>query len=147
MKNTEQELFPETKNSQYGEGLSDGREGVGPPQGLPDPRTPEKSSGWAPAEESSHDRKYREWRGTEHGEEVYEKFRQLALMVKRKGWNNFGARALTERIRWNVMLKNGPDADGFKINNTHSVRLAKEVEMQEPELKGFFRYRNAKEEK
>ena len=82
-----------------------------------------------------------EWRHTATGREVSNKFIRIALGLKRRGFDHFGAKAIIERVRWYVTVKAGPDAEGYKINNNSTSRLAHFAEERCPELKDFFRKR------
>jgi hypothetical protein len=70
-------------------------------------------------------------------------FIKFALELKRSGRKRAGAKAIVERIRWEIMLTNKPGSD-YKINNNYTSRLARWAMDTEPELKGFFQLRDLK---
>jgi len=90
---------------------------------------------------SEADAMFHEWVHSATGREVSNKFIRLAIGLKRSGFKSFGAKAIVERIRWHMMVKAGPDGDGFKINNSMTSRLSRFAEERAPELEGFFRKR------
>jgi len=87
-----------------------------------------------------------EWKHTAHGREVCKNFIAKAYVLKKRGYDHYGARALVEVIRWETAMKHGPDEDGFKINNNFTPYLARHAEAREPSLKGFFLKRTLKDE-
>jgi len=87
--------------------------------------------------ENELDKKFRQYH-FEHPE-VFKFFAQFALQLKHKGFKHFGAKAIMERIRWEVALQTG--RDGFKINNNYTSRYARLLEQKLPMFRGFFRKR------
>jgi len=70
---------------------------------------------------------------------VFRLFKTFALSLKKRGLKHYGAKAIMERIRWQVAFETGND--GFKINNNFTSRYARKLEREMPEFKGFFRKR------
>ncbi len=89
---------------------------------------------------------FRDWQHTAHGGEVSNLFLRYALQMRRRGWSHFGAEAIVNRLRWEQAMQQGPDADGFKINNNYRRRLAIWAMIRHRELEGFFHLRNRLEE-
>jgi len=70
---------------------------------------------------------------------IFEHFKRFALQLRGRGFRHFGAKAIMERIRWEVALQTG--RDGFKINNNYTSRYARLLERKLPMFRGFFRKR------
>ena len=85
------------------------------------------------------DKKYREWRNSKHGENVYLIVVFNAKRLLRSGHKRYSIRGILEYMRFRCIVE-GKD-DGFKINNNRSSRLAREIMDKEPALRGFFRVR------
>jgi len=82
-----------------------------------------------------------EWVHTPEGGEIANKFIRLAIGVKRRGFKNYSAQSIIERLRWHHQMKHGPDEDGWKINHNWRSYLSRFAMKRAPELKGFFRIR------
>jgi len=85
--------------------------------------------------------KYEDWRATPDGEVVYEAVRAAALRLRERGWRHYGIHALWEAARYTHALKVGPDEEGWKLNDHHTSRMARELMENEPALDGFFEIR------
>lgn len=72
--------------------------------------------------------------------EVWMAFEQYALEVIRAGYHHYGAKAIMERVRWQLDMSRGPD-DRFKINNNYVAFYARRFERLHPQMAGFFRHR------
>ena len=81
------------------------------------------------------------WRGTEDGQAVVESIRRRALELRSYGWHHYGIQALAEVARFDRALLVGPDAAGFKVNNSHLSRLARDLMRESPDLVDFFEIR------
>jgi hypothetical protein len=83
------------------------------------------------------------WIHTPAGGEIANRFLRLSIGAKRRGFVHFGAQAIIERLRWNELLKNGPNPDPdaliFKVSHNWRRRLSVWAMLRAPELKGFFR--------
>lgn len=90
---------------------------------------------------SSIGEKYETWRTSADGRRVYAAIRDRALAMRRRGHRHYGIAALYEAARYDWTLAAGPDADGFRLNNNHRSRLARELMDAEPELRAFFALR------
>lgn len=100
-----------------------------------------------PEEDEDHvQRVYREWRGTPDGAAVVARIRRRALEIKARGFRRYGIQALAEVVRFDHALRVGPDAAGYKVNNSHLSRLARDLMDEEPELRGFFETRELRTE-
>jgi len=87
--------------------------------------------------------RYDEWRATEDGRLVYENVLARAMRLRERGWHHFGIKALWEAARYDRALEVGPDDAGYKANNNHHSRMAREL-MDEPGLTDFFETRELK---
>lgn len=99
----------------------------------------------APAEAGGDDHvqaAYLEWRRTSDGMAVVEAIRRRAVELRRRGWRRYGIQALAEVARFDRSLSVGPDAAGFKVNNSHLSRLARDLMDDDPSLGGFFETRS-----
>ena len=90
--------------------------------------------------ENTLDKRFDDWVHTPHGGKVANKFIRLAIGLKRGEFKTFGAKAIVERVRWNMVMRSR-DEEGYKINNSYVSRLSRFAETRCPELKGFFRMR------
>lgn len=86
--------------------------------------------------------KYEEWRATADGMVVYGAVRKAAFRLRGRGFTHYGIKALWEAARYTYYLRVGPDAEGWKVNNNWTSRIARELMMNEPELEGFFELRH-----
>lgn len=72
--------------------------------------------------------------------QVYELFKKFSRQVKVAGHKHFGAKAIIERIRWEVAVQTR-DFQGFKVNNNFTSRYVRLLERECPEFVGFFKKR------
>ena len=70
---------------------------------------------------------------------VYKLFKQFAIQSKYNGRRHFGAKAIMERVRWEVSIET-KDAE-FKINNNYTSRYVRLLEKEDPSFIGFFQKR------
>ena len=85
------------------------------------------------------------WVHTACGREVSGQFIRAACGLQKAGWKRYGGKRICEGLRWNIDLKCGPDAEGFKVNNSMISRLVRHAEIHAPELaNGFFEKRMLK---
>ena len=75
--------------------------------------------------------------------EIYDLYVKYAFQLRDAGRENYGSKAIVERIRWHVNVET-QSKDEFKINNNHTAYYARMVMMDYPELKGYFRIRSAR---
>jgi len=78
------------------------------------------------------------WLATPDGQAVYAHVRDRALRLYDRGWRHFGIAALWEAARYDRALQVGPDAEGYKANNSWRSRLARRLMDDVPELADFF---------
>ena len=83
------------------------------------------------------------WLQTREGSKIAVQFVKAAQQLKSRGFTRYGAKAICEYIRFNHALKTG--ADGFKLNNNVTSRLARWAMVHYPDLNGFFSIRELKE--
>jgi hypothetical protein len=82
--------------------------------------------------------RFEQWLTTDDGQAVYEHIRARAMRLYERGWRHFGIAALWEAARYDRALEVGPDAEGWKVNNSWRSRLARRLMEDEPRLRGFF---------
>ena len=76
---------------------------------------------------------------------VYERFRMLAVKVKTKGYDRWGAKSLWEVLRWDLALNTNASATQPKLNNNFTSRMARKLVAEDPEeWDGFFEMRRLK---
>lgn len=76
---------------------------------------------------------------------VYEKFRMLAVKVKARGFERWGAKSLWEVLRWDLAVSSNAHADQPKLNNNYTSRMARKLmEEDHEEWDGFFELRKLK---
>jgi hypothetical protein len=75
--------------------------------------------------------------------EIYDLYVKYAFQLRDAGRENYGSKAIIERIRWHVNVET-QSKDEFKINNNHTAYYARMVMMDYPELEGYFRIRSAR---
>lgn len=86
---------------------------------------------------------YLRWRETDDGKVVVDAIRTRALGLASKGWRHYGIQALAEVARYDRALDVGPDAEGYRVNNSHLSRLARDLMREDPDgpLRDFFEVR------
>ena len=76
---------------------------------------------------------------------VYPKFRLLAVKLKAKGIDRWGAKAIWEVLRYEMALKSVTSGEKYALNNNHVSRFARKLMDEEPEdFAGFFETRTLK---
>ena len=76
---------------------------------------------------------------------IYKKFRMLAVKLKAKGIDRWGAKSLWEVLRWDLAMETGAKSSDYALNNNHVSRLARKLMHDEPEdFEGFFELRRLK---
>lgn len=73
--------------------------------------------------------------------DVCDLFEQLAMDVKRKGFDQYSARAILHQIRWHHQVERG-DRE-FKCNDHWTPALARWVAARHPEMAKFFELRSS----
>jgi hypothetical protein len=76
---------------------------------------------------------------------VYQELRRLALTLFYRGHKHFGAKLLTEQLRW-LWMERTSDMSGYKINNNFVATYSRLLMSQEPELRGVFSTRTTRGE-
>jgi len=71
---------------------------------------------------------------------VYDRLRDMALAVRRKGIAHYGISGLYETLRYEVSVGTR-DIEGFKLNNNYRALYARQLAKNEPELVEFFKFR------
>lgn len=72
---------------------------------------------------------------------IYSLFKRYSLEAKRSGLTKYSIRAIADRIRWHINVETIRDLgyEGqFKLSNNHLYFYSRLLEMDEPELDGFF---------
>lgn len=75
--------------------------------------------------------------------EIYSHLVAAAQTMRARGRKRCGIKALWEYIRWNFYI-GGTAAGGFKLSNNYHSRYARLIVQQEPDLDGFFEFRQLK---
>lgn len=70
---------------------------------------------------------------------VYALFVRFATEAIRSGRENYGAKAIFERVRWHVAIET--QGDDFRLNNNYTSRYVRMFEREHPQHQGFFRTR------
>jgi hypothetical protein len=86
---------------------------------------------------------YRTW--LDDNPQVFALFERFAREAAGLG-RPFSAYLLRERIRWEVAMTWGKDADGFKINNNFTPFIARDLIAKHPEYAHLMQTRKTKEE-
>jgi len=92
---------------------------------------------WRPSLQS----RYEAWRRTPDGQKIVAAVTEAALALRRRGFTHYGIAALFEAARYTYALAVGPDADGWRLNNSWRSRLARDLMREAPELDGMFETR------
>ena len=62
----------------------------------------------------------------------------LAVKIKAKGYDRWGAKSLWEVLRWELAVNTNAEVPGPKLNNNHVSRFARKLMAEEPEDFGDF---------
>jgi len=89
----------------------------------------------------SRDEQYERWRASENGAAVFTACIAKAKRLRRAGVDRHGIDAVIGSVRFDRAVQCGRDEDGFKVNNTYSSRLAREIMETHPDLSGMFETR------
>lgn len=74
----------------------------------------------------------------QENQEIYEAFKEIAMMYIKRKYTHIGAKNVCEVIRWQTMVSGN---DEFKINNNYVSGYARKFEKEYPEYEGIFRKR------
>ena len=74
--------------------------------------------------------------------EIWVLFRNATFQVMERGFRNYGAKSILERIRWHTSIEQG--RRDFKVNNNFAPFYARKFHDSYPEFSGFFRTRTQK---
>lgn len=91
------------------------------------------------------ERRYRVWRYTPEGREVYRLFLVFAVQRLRTR-RRFGVKALAERVRWELDTLHERAPHELKINNSHVAYIARELIRDVPALKELIEFRRVKDD-
>jgi len=72
--------------------------------------------------------------------QVFDLFEKFAKKIRTIGYKNFGAKAIMERVRWEMIVSN-TNNEPFKINNNYTSRYVRLLEDKDNSFEGFFRKR------
>jgi len=72
--------------------------------------------------------------------QVFDLFEKFAKKIRIVGYKNFGAKAIMERVRWEMIVST-TDNEPFKINNNYTSRYVRLLEEKDSSFEGFFRKR------
>ena len=70
---------------------------------------------------------------------VFKLFEKFAREIWMAGHSRYSAKAIIERVRWEVYVKTKEES--FKINNNFTSRYARLLVKKHPEFEGFFEMR------
>ena len=77
--------------------------------------------------------------------QIWQQFRMLAVKLKAKGIDRYGAKAIWEVLRYELALKAVTTGEKYALNNNHVSRFARKLMDEEPEeFAGFFELRQLK---
>ena len=84
------------------------------------------------------------WKFHRDNAHVYERLREMALTLLRRGVTHWGIGGLWEVLRWEHAIGTRRDGDEpFRLNNNLRSGYARELMAQESALRGFFRTRES----
>ena len=76
---------------------------------------------------------------------IWRQFRLLAVKLKAKGIERWGAKAIWEVLRFELALKAQTTGEKYALNNNYTSRFARKLMEEEPEeFAGFFETRTLK---
>ena len=76
---------------------------------------------------------------------IYPKFRMLAVKLKAKGIDRWGAKAIWEVLRYEMALKSVTSGEKYALNNNYTSRFARKLMTEEADdFAGFFETRTLK---
>ena len=75
--------------------------------------------------------------------QVFNLFKHFANEARSKGYAQYSAKAIFERVRWEVSV-NTNDPEKFKMNNNYTSRYARLLITSDPSFADFFRNREMK---
>lgn len=76
---------------------------------------------------------------------IWQQFRMLAVKLKAKGIDRWGAKAIWEVLRFELAVKAVSTGETFALNNNYTSRFARKLMEEEPEeFAGFFETRTLK---
>ena len=75
--------------------------------------------------------------------QIWQQFRMLAVKLKAKGIDRYGAKAIWEVLRYELALKAVTSGEKYALNNNFTSRFARKL-MEEEDFIGFFEIRQLK---
>ena len=75
--------------------------------------------------------------------QIWQQFRMLAVKLKAKGIDRYGAKAIWEVLRYELALKAVTSGEKYALNNNYTSRFARKL-MEEEDFAGFFELRQLK---
>ena len=79
----------------------------------------------------------------EENPDIWQQFRMLAVKLKAKGIDRYGAKAIWEVLRYELALKSVTSGEKYALNNNFTSRFARKL-MEEEDFAGFFELRQLK---
>ena len=83
---------------------------------------------------------FEDWRSTPAGSWALDLFCRLACEAHGRG-KRVGAKAIWERMRWDLVLAHDDGAGEFRLNNNFTAYAARVAMQRHTELKGYFETR------
>ena len=81
----------------------------------------------------------------EENPHVYTRFRMIAVKLKARGHERWGAKGIWEVLRWELAVSTNAGATDVMLNNNYTSRMARKLMADEPEdFAGFFELRRLK---
>lgn len=81
------------------------------------------------------------WIDTDDGKTVEADCTRRAHALRARGFKRVGIALIWEAARYDQFLRVGPDAEGWKLNNSYRSFMARRIMAEHPELVGFFEVR------
>lgn len=75
--------------------------------------------------------------------QIWEQFRRIALKLKVRGHDRWGAKAIWEVLRFELAMKATSTGQTYALNNNYTSRFARKL-MEEEDFHGFFETRSLK---
>ena len=64
---------------------------------------------------------------------IWRSFKMLAVKIKAKGYDRWGAKSLWEVLRWELAVNSNSKVPGPRLNNNFVSRFARKLMEEEPE--------------
>lgn len=75
---------------------------------------------------------------------VYKLFARFAREARAAGLDRYSAKAIMERLRWEIRISLRENNSSYKINNDYVARYARMLAQDDPSFANFFEFRALK---